>query len=127
MYNNDDNSLISSDARAAESYNFSHIITARNAKWVCFSFIYLFCYIVEYKSTTGLFFACFSKDSEGKFIMPLDVEVESMRYIIVYDSSTHSLSDSGKTLPFLTCCEHLCKYPIQRWKVTNYIYSRYCN
>ncbi len=44
--------------------------------------------------------------------MPLDVEVESMRYIIVYDSSTHSLSDSGKTLPFLTCCEHLCKHPI---------------
>ncbi len=37
--------------------------------------------------------------------MPLDVEVESMRYIIVYDSNTHSLSDSGKTLPFLTCYE----------------------
>lgn len=52
-----------------------------------------------------IFFACFSKDSDGNFIMPLDVEVESMRYIIVYDSSTHSLSDSGKTLPFLTCYE----------------------
>uniref|UniRef100_A0A672NCU7 Serine/threonine/tyrosine-interacting-like protein 1 n=1 Tax=Sinocyclocheilus grahami TaxID=75366 RepID=A0A672NCU7_SINGR len=57
------------NACAAESYNFSHIITARN-------------------------------DSDGKFIMPLDVEVESMRYIIVYDSSTHSLSDSGPAIDF---------------------------
>lgn len=92
------------------------IITAINAKWVCFSFMFffpfkvygfyfLFCYTVEYQITTGYFFACFSKDSDGKFIMPLDVEVESMRYIIVYDSSTYSLSDSGKTLHFLTCYE----------------------
>lgn len=40
-------------------------------------------------------FFCYSKDSEGKFIMPTDVEIESIRYIIVYDSSTHSLLDSG--------------------------------
>jgi len=39
LNNNKNKSLISSDARAAESYNFSHIITARNAKWVCIDFV----------------------------------------------------------------------------------------
>lgn len=49
-----------------------------------------------------LFVLIISKDSEGKFIMPIDVEIESMRYIFVYDSSTHSLLDSGNALaPFL--------------------------
>uniref|UniRef100_A0A671RZ52 Serine/threonine/tyrosine-interacting-like protein 1 n=1 Tax=Sinocyclocheilus anshuiensis TaxID=1608454 RepID=A0A671RZ52_9TELE len=71
------------DARAAESYNFSHIITARNAKW----------------------------DSDGKFIMPLDVEVESMRYIIVYDSSTHSLSDSA--MDCADSIEKVSQFPVQ--------------
>ncbi|XP_016394599.1 serine/threonine/tyrosine-interacting-like protein 1 isoform X2 [Sinocyclocheilus rhinocerous] len=73
------------DARAAESYNFSHIITARNAKW----------------------------DSDGKFIMPLDVEVESMRYIIVYDSSTHSLSDSGPAIDCADSIEKSSQFPVQ--------------
>ncbi|XP_016353638.1 serine/threonine/tyrosine-interacting-like protein 1 [Sinocyclocheilus anshuiensis] len=73
------------DARAAESYNFSHIITARNAKW----------------------------DSDGKFIMPLDVEVESMRYIIVYDSSTHSLSDSGPAMDCADSIEKVSQFPVQ--------------
>jgi len=51
----------------------------------------------------GLFCLLITKDSDRKFIMPVDVEIESMRYIIVYDSNTHSLLDSGKTLAFLTC------------------------
>ncbi|XP_050977856.1 serine/threonine/tyrosine-interacting-like protein 1 [Labeo rohita] len=73
------------DARAAESYNLSHIITARNAKW----------------------------DSDEKFIMPLDVEVESMRYIIVYDSNTHSLSDSGPAIDCADILEKASQFPIQ--------------
>ncbi|KAL1266428.1 hypothetical protein QQF64_002103 [Cirrhinus molitorella] len=73
------------DTRAAESYNFSHIITARNAKW----------------------------DSDGKFILPFDVEVESMRYIIVYDSSTHSLSDSGPALDCADSLEKASQFPVQ--------------
>uniref|UniRef100_A0A672P9Z8 Tyrosine-protein phosphatase domain-containing protein n=1 Tax=Sinocyclocheilus grahami TaxID=75366 RepID=A0A672P9Z8_SINGR len=73
------------DARAAESYNFSHIITARNAKW----------------------------DSDGKFIIPLDVEVESMRCIIVYDSSTHSLSDSGPAIDCADSIEKSSQFPVQ--------------
>ncbi|XP_016412152.1 serine/threonine/tyrosine-interacting-like protein 1 [Sinocyclocheilus rhinocerous] len=73
------------DACAAESYNFSYIITARIAKW----------------------------DSDGKFIMPLDVEVESMKYIIVYDSSTHSLSDSGPAIDCAVSIEKASQFPVQ--------------
>lgn len=46
-------------------------------------------------SNSWLFVFILPKDSAGKFIMPMDVEIESMKYIIVYDSSTHSLLDSG--------------------------------
>lgn len=73
------------DARAEESYNFSHIITARNAKW----------------------------DSDGKFVLPVDVEVESMRYIIVYDNGTHSLSDSGPAIDCADSLEKASQFPIQ--------------
>ncbi|XP_068079875.1 serine/threonine/tyrosine-interacting-like protein 1 isoform X1 [Danio rerio] len=73
------------DARVEESYNFSHIITARNAKW----------------------------DFEGKFIMPVDVEVESMRYIIVYDNGTQSLSDSGPAIDCADSLEKASQFPIQ--------------
>ncbi|XP_056592997.1 serine/threonine/tyrosine-interacting-like protein 1 [Triplophysa dalaica] len=72
------------DARPAKSYTFSHIITARNAKW----------------------------DSEGKFIMPTDVEIESIRYIIVYDSSTHSLLDSGPAIDCADSLEKASRFPI---------------
>uniref|UniRef100_A0A4W5JCI7 Serine/threonine/tyrosine interacting-like 1 n=1 Tax=Hucho hucho TaxID=62062 RepID=A0A4W5JCI7_9TELE len=73
------------DARAKGQYNASHIITARNAKW----------------------------DSKGKLIMPVGVEVESMRYIVVYDSSTSSLQGSGEAIE---CAEALTKssrHPVQ--------------
>ncbi|XP_065116599.1 serine/threonine/tyrosine-interacting-like protein 1 [Paramisgurnus dabryanus] len=73
------------DARPAESFNFSHIITARNAKW----------------------------DSEGKFIMPIDVEIESMRHIIVYDSRTQSLLDSGPAIDCADSLEKASRFPIQ--------------
>ncbi|XP_048037599.1 serine/threonine/tyrosine-interacting-like protein 1 isoform X1 [Megalobrama amblycephala] len=73
------------DTRAAESYNLSHIITARNAKW----------------------------DSDRKFIMPMDVEIDSMRYIIVYDSNTHSLLDSGPAIDCADCLEKASRFPIQ--------------
>uniref|UniRef100_A0A8C1U3D0 Serine/threonine/tyrosine interacting-like 1 n=1 Tax=Cyprinus carpio TaxID=7962 RepID=A0A8C1U3D0_CYPCA len=63
--------------------NLSHIITAINAKW----------------------------DSDGKFIMHLDVDVESMRYIIVYESSTYSLSDSA--IDCADSIEESSQFPVQ--------------
>ncbi|XP_018597623.1 serine/threonine/tyrosine-interacting-like protein 1 isoform X2 [Scleropages formosus] len=73
------------DARSQEEYNESHIITARKAKW----------------------------DDEGKFVMPAGVEIESMRYCVVYDSNTSSLQGSG---PATDCTGILAKssrYPVQ--------------
>ncbi|XP_042588849.1 serine/threonine/tyrosine-interacting-like protein 1 [Cyprinus carpio] len=45
--------------------------------------------------------------------MPLDVEVESMRYIIVYDSSTYSLSDSGPAIDCADSIEESSQFPVQ--------------
>ncbi|KAL2095278.1 hypothetical protein ACEWY4_009997 [Coilia grayii] len=66
------------DARTEEQYNSGHIITARHAKW----------------------------DSCGNFILPPNVEVEGMRYIIVYDGNSSSLLGSG---PAHKCIETLAK------------------
>ncbi|XP_048838912.1 serine/threonine/tyrosine-interacting-like protein 1 isoform X1 [Brienomyrus brachyistius] len=66
------------DARSKEEYNESHIITARKAKL----------------------------DTEGKFLIPADVEIECMRYCVVYDSSTSFLLGSG---PAMDCAEVLAK------------------
>ncbi|XP_022537220.2 serine/threonine/tyrosine-interacting-like protein 1 isoform X1 [Astyanax mexicanus] len=83
------------DTRAEGPYFCSHIITAKHAKW----------------------------GSDGKWIIPADVEVESMRYIIVYDSNTSSLQDSG---PATDCAESLAKasrHPVQILKGG---YERFC-
>lgn len=61
--------------------------------------------LFECQNIINLFCLLILKDSDQKFIMPMDVEIDSMRYIIVYDSNTHSLLDSGKTLPLLTFYE----------------------
>ncbi|KAJ8275714.1 hypothetical protein COCON_G00074660 [Conger conger] len=66
------------DARTKDEYNESHVITARRAKW----------------------------DATGRLIMPADVEVESLRYSVVYDSNTCSLQDSG---PAIECADTLAK------------------
>ncbi|KAM6970234.1 serine/threonine/tyrosine-interacting-like protein 1 [Aplochiton taeniatus] len=73
------------DARKKEDFNGSHIITAKNAK----------------------------KGSNGKFVIPEGLEVESMRYIVVYDSNTNALQGSGAAIE---CADVLAKsslYPVQ--------------
>lgn len=70
--------------------------------------------LLECQNIINVFCLPILKDFDGKFIMPMDVEIDSMRYIIVYDSNTHSLLDSGKTLPFLTFYE--------LWKPPNCIF-----
>uniref|UniRef100_A0A665TLM6 Serine/threonine/tyrosine interacting-like 1 n=1 Tax=Echeneis naucrates TaxID=173247 RepID=A0A665TLM6_ECHNA len=70
------------DARETQDYNTSHIITAKNVRM----------------------------DSEGKFILPDAVEVDSMRHVVVYDSNTSSLQEKGAG-----CAEALAKlslYPV---------------
>ncbi|CAI5642820.1 unnamed protein product [Oreochromis niloticus] len=56
------------DANEAQDYYRSHIITAKNTKM----------------------------DSEGTFLLPELVEVESMQHVVVYDNNTSSLQEQGR-------------------------------
>uniref|UniRef100_A0A3B4U2M7 Serine/threonine/tyrosine interacting-like 1 n=1 Tax=Seriola dumerili TaxID=41447 RepID=A0A3B4U2M7_SERDU len=72
------------DARETRDYNTSHIITAKNVKM----------------------------DSEGKFLLPVAVEVDSMQHMVVYDSNTSCLQEQGRAVE---CAEVLAKaslYPV---------------
>ncbi|XP_071783088.1 serine/threonine/tyrosine-interacting-like protein 1 [Centroberyx gerrardi] len=72
------------DARERQHYNVSHIVTARHVK----------------------------RDSDGTFLMPEAVEIDSMQYIVVYDSDTSSLQGQGGAVE---CAQTLAKaslYPI---------------
>ncbi|GAA6223816.1 serine/threonine/tyrosine-interacting-like protein 1 isoform X1 [Lates japonicus] len=72
------------DAREAQDYNTSHIITAKNVKM----------------------------DSEGKFLLSVAVEVDSMQHVVVYDSDTSSLDEQGRAVE---CAQALAKaslYPV---------------
>ncbi|XP_056450169.1 serine/threonine/tyrosine-interacting-like protein 1 isoform X3 [Gadus chalcogrammus] len=77
------------NSRYKLDYNTGHIITAKNAQ----------------------------RDSKGMFVVPENVEVESMRHIVVYDSDTSSLKDLGEAV---RCAEVLAKeldnfepYPVE--------------
>ncbi|KAM3868978.1 serine/threonine/tyrosine-interacting-like protein 1 [Diretmus argenteus] len=73
------------DARERKHYNLSHIITAKNI----------------------------TRDSEDTFLMPEAVEIDSMQYIMVYDSDTSCLQGQGEAV---ACAQVLAKasvYPIR--------------
>ncbi|XP_008284163.1 serine/threonine/tyrosine-interacting-like protein 1 [Stegastes partitus] len=72
------------DARETQDYYTSHIITAKNGKM----------------------------DSEGTFLLPECVEVDSMQHVVIYDSNTSCLQDQGRALD---CAQILAKaslYPV---------------
>ncbi|XP_023257390.1 serine/threonine/tyrosine-interacting-like protein 1 [Seriola lalandi dorsalis] len=72
------------DARETRDYNTSHIITAKNVKM----------------------------DSEGKFLLPVAVEVDSMQHVVVYDSNASCLQEQGRAVE---CAQVLAKaslYPV---------------
>ncbi|KAM9729062.1 serine/threonine/tyrosine-interacting-like protein 1 [Menidia menidia] len=58
------------DARETQDYRTSHIITAKTVK----------------------------TDSDGKFHLPEVVEVNTMQYVVVYDSKTSSLDEPGRAV-----------------------------
>ncbi|XP_071992480.1 serine/threonine/tyrosine-interacting-like protein 1 isoform X1 [Engystomops pustulosus] len=70
------------DARSKREYNESHIITAKRAK----------------------------QDEDMHFLLPESIELDCMRYCVVYDSRTDSLDGDGKRLIFNT----LIKYYIHK-------------
>ncbi|XP_040035537.1 serine/threonine/tyrosine-interacting-like protein 1 [Gasterosteus aculeatus] len=66
------------DARETDDYRMSHIPTAINAKM----------------------------DSKGTFLLPEDVEVDSMQQVVVYDSNTSVLQGRGRVFK---CAQELAK------------------
>ncbi|XP_028839398.1 serine/threonine/tyrosine-interacting-like protein 1 [Denticeps clupeoides] len=82
------------DTRAERDYNESHVITAIKAKWDC----------------------------DGRLVMPPSVEVDSVKYIIVYDGNTSSLLPSG---PARECAERLEKFSRNPIRILNGGYERF--
>ncbi|KAI1903537.1 hypothetical protein AGOR_G00028210 [Albula goreensis] len=82
------------DARTKDEYNESHVITARRAKWDCI----------------------------GRFIPDADVETESLRYIVVYDSNSSSLQGSG---PAIECAGVVAKTSRHPVHILNGGYERF--
>ncbi|KAM8834984.1 serine/threonine/tyrosine-interacting-like protein 1 [Synchiropus picturatus] len=72
------------DARKVQAFNMSHIITARSMK----------------------------VDSEGKFLLPESVEVESMQHVVVYDGNTSSLQQQGKAMACARVLANETIYPV---------------
>lgn len=73
------------DTRSKDEYNESHVITARRAKW----------------------------DAEGNFIVPGDVEIESLLYCVVYDGNTNSLQGSGSAIKCAGTLAKASRHPVQ--------------
>ncbi|XP_071362538.1 serine/threonine/tyrosine-interacting-like protein 1 isoform X2 [Trachinotus anak] len=72
------------DARETQDYNTSHIITAKNV----------------------------TMDSEGKFLLPVAVEVDSMQHVVVYDSSTSCLEEQGRAVECAHALAKVSLYPV---------------
>ncbi|XP_073334897.1 serine/threonine/tyrosine-interacting-like protein 1 [Pagrus major] len=70
------------DARETQDYRMSHIITAKNVKM----------------------------NSEGMFLLPEAVEVDSMQHVVVYDSNTSCLQEQGRAFE---CAQALAKASIR--------------
>ncbi|XP_035522862.1 serine/threonine/tyrosine-interacting-like protein 1 [Morone saxatilis] len=72
------------DARETQDYRMSHIITAKNIK----------------------------TDSEGCFLLPDAVEVDSMQHVVVYDSNTSSLEEEGRAAECAQALAEASQYPV---------------
>ncbi|KAM8899564.1 serine/threonine/tyrosine-interacting-like protein 1 isoform 2-T2 [Spinachia spinachia] len=66
------------DARETDDYRMSHILTAKNAKM----------------------------DSNSTFLLPEDVEVDSMQHVVVYDSNTSFSQGQGRVVK---CAQELAR------------------
>ncbi|XP_055513831.1 serine/threonine/tyrosine-interacting-like protein 1 [Leucoraja erinacea] len=73
------------DVRTKYQYDESHVITAKRAK----------------------------KDEYGNYLLPEDVELECVKYCVVYDGHTTALNASGHAMQFANLLEDVCRYPIR--------------
>ncbi|XP_051257849.1 serine/threonine/tyrosine-interacting-like protein 1 isoform X2 [Dicentrarchus labrax] len=72
------------DARETQDYRISHITTAQNIK----------------------------TDSEGSFLLPDAVEVDSMQHVVVYDSNTSTLEEEGRAAECAQALAKASQYPV---------------
>ncbi|XP_041658122.1 serine/threonine/tyrosine-interacting-like protein 1 [Cheilinus undulatus] len=79
------NYLCLMDAREAQDYKTSHIPTARHA----------------------------NVDSEGTFLLPEAVEVDSMHHVVVYDSNTSCLEEKGRAAKCAQVFAKVSLYPVK--------------
>ncbi|XP_026037570.1 serine/threonine/tyrosine-interacting-like protein 1 [Astatotilapia calliptera] len=82
------------DANEVKDYYRSHIITAKNAKM----------------------------DSEGTFLLPEFVEVESMEHVVVYDNNTSSLQEQGRAT---SCAQVFAKASLNPVKILRGGFQRF--
>ncbi|CAJ1063333.1 serine/threonine/tyrosine-interacting-like protein 1 [Xyrichtys novacula] len=73
------------DAREAQDYRIGHIITAKNAKM----------------------------DSEGSFLLPEAMEVDSMHHVVVYDGNTCCLEQQGRAAECARAFAEASLYPVK--------------
>ncbi|KAM4797234.1 serine/threonine/tyrosine-interacting-like protein 1 [Rhinophrynus dorsalis] len=72
------------DARSKREYNESHIVTARKAK----------------------------QDEDGCFLLPELIELDCVRYCVVYDGNTDSLDGDGPAIKCAIVMAQVCRYPV---------------
>uniref|UniRef100_A0A3Q3B565 Serine/threonine/tyrosine interacting-like 1 n=1 Tax=Kryptolebias marmoratus TaxID=37003 RepID=A0A3Q3B565_KRYMA len=72
------------DAREIQDYYTSHIVTAKSVKM----------------------------DSDGKFLLPEDVEADSMQHIVVYDGNTSCLQEQGRAINCAQVLANVSLYPV---------------
>ncbi|XP_041808946.1 serine/threonine/tyrosine-interacting-like protein 1 [Chelmon rostratus] len=82
------------DARETQDYRMSHIITARNMK----------------------------TDSEGSFLLPEAVEVDSMQHVVVYDGNSSCLKERGRAAE---CAQVLAKASLHPVRVVRGGFQRF--
>uniref|UniRef100_UPI00398F05AF serine/threonine/tyrosine-interacting-like protein 1 n=1 Tax=Pristiophorus japonicus TaxID=55135 RepID=UPI00398F05AF len=73
------------DVRSKYQYDESHVITAKRAK----------------------------TDAVGNYLMPQDVELECVKYCVVYDGHTKSLDTEGPAVQYAKLLEVVSRQPIQ--------------
>ncbi|XP_062887226.1 serine/threonine/tyrosine-interacting-like protein 1 isoform X1 [Mobula hypostoma] len=73
------------DVRTKYQYDESHVITAKRAK----------------------------RDMEGNYLMPEDVELECVRYCVVYDGHTNSSNTEGPAIQYAKLIEVVSRQPIR--------------
>ncbi|XP_067866022.1 serine/threonine/tyrosine-interacting-like protein 1 [Heterodontus francisci] len=73
------------DVRTKYQYYESHMITAKNAE----------------------------RDADGNYLMPQDIELECVKYCVVYDGCTKSVDEEGPAIQYAKLLEVVSRQPIQ--------------